>query len=104
MSSNAISGVGGIASAPLNPTFLAIQSAAKAQPATTPAPAPPASNGVQPILLVPTKPPLSSAVLAELIGQQISPYGSSVGQYSGYERPADSATATGTDHGVSSLG
>ena len=40
------------------------------------APPPPQTNSAQPILMVPTKPPLSPAVMAELIGRQSQPYGS----------------------------
>lgn len=78
MSSSAISGLGGSAAAPLTLTPEAIQALANPQTTAQPAPAPAASssNGVQPILLVPTKPPLSSAVMAELMGHQTSPYGS----------------------------
>ena len=44
--------------------------------ATAGAPSPPPqTSGTQPILMVPTKPPLSPAVMAELIGRQTSPYG-----------------------------
>jgi hypothetical protein len=44
---------------------------------------------VQPILLVPTKPPLSAAVMAELIGQQASPFASTGGPFAGGQLAGD---------------
>jgi hypothetical protein len=78
-------GLSGIAPAPPSLAIAAVQTAAKPQTTTT------ASNDVQqPILMVPTKPPLSAAVMAELIGQQTSSYGSLVGSHS-----ADQKTIAG---------
>jgi hypothetical protein len=78
-------GLSGIAPAAPSLAIAAVQTAAKPQTATT------ASNDVQqPILMVPTKPPLSAAVMAELIGQQTSSYGSLVGSHS-----ADQKTIAG---------
>jgi hypothetical protein len=104
MSSSAISGLNGIASAPLDPTFAAIQAAAKPQATTAPAPAAPAFNDTQPILLVPTKPPLSAAVMAELLGQSTSPFGSTSGGNTPVQNPVHSATAINANQTVPSLG
>jgi hypothetical protein len=98
MSSSAISGVGGTVPAPLNPTAAVAQVAAKPQTA----PAAQTANGVQPILLVPTKPPLSAAVMAELLGQPTSPYGGSVGDYTRAQKPTDATS--GTSQGLPSAG
>lgn len=104
MSSSAISGLDGIASAPFDPMVAAIQAPAKPQATTAPAPAAPAFNGVQPILLVPTKPPLSAAVMAELLGQQTSSFGGTTGSYPGDQRPVDRATSVSNNQAVPSLG
>jgi hypothetical protein len=93
MSSSAISGLSGTVAAPLNAIFATAQVSAKPQ-ATTPSAAPTA-NGGQPILLVPTKPPLSAAVMAVLIGRQTSLDGSSTGGYASNQRPLDGATTAG---------
>jgi hypothetical protein len=96
MSSSAITGLSGTASAPLNLPIIAVQAAAKTQ-ATTAAHAAAGTNDAEPILMVPTKPPLSPAVMAELIGQQSSSYGSVGGGYSSDQKPAaglPSATAS----------
>jgi len=96
MSPSAISGVGGTVSAPPTPISATPRVAAKSQTA----PAAQTANGVQPILLVPTKPPLSAAVMAELLGQQPSPYGASIGDYTRDQKPAD--TGSGSSHGTPS--
>lgn len=87
MSSSAIAGVGGTVLAPLNPISASPQAAAQPQAAQ-------AINGVQPILLVPTKPPLSAAVMAELLGQQPAPYGGSIGDYPKDQKPTDATSGT----------
>ena len=46
----------------------------QSQAATAAPSQPPQGSGTQPILMVPTKPPLSPAVMAELIGRQTSLY------------------------------
>jgi hypothetical protein len=98
MSSTAISGVGGTVSAPVTPISAAPQVAAKSQTA----PAAQTPNGVQPILLVPTKPPLSAAVMAELLGHQLSPYGTSMGDYTRDQKPTD--TTSGSSLAIPSAG
>ena len=75
-------------SAPPNPTLAVSQVAAKSHAAS----AAQAANGVQPILLVPTKPPLSAAVMAELLGQQPSPYGAGLGDYAGDQKSTVAAS------------
>jgi hypothetical protein len=91
MSSSAISGIGGTVPAVLSPTVAAIQATAQTQAAQTP----PGSNGAPPILLIPTKPPLSAAVMAALLGQQTSSYGSAIEDYARNQKQADGAPATG---------
>jgi hypothetical protein len=88
MSSSTLSALSGIAPVRIEPIFAAAQIAGQQQPTTEPAPA---FNTAQPILMVPTKPPLSPAVMAELIGQQTSPYGSVIGGPIKDQRPADGA-------------
>jgi hypothetical protein len=95
MSMSAISGISGLAPAPLDLTTVAAQAAAKPQAPTDTATAAPATNAMQPILMVPTKPPLSAAVMNELIGRQVSPYGSIVGDYGRDQAPAEGATTPG---------
>jgi hypothetical protein len=104
MSSSAIFGLSGIAPTPSDPTFAAIQAAAKPQATSAPAPAAPAFNGVQPILLVPTKPPLSAAVMAELLGQQTSPFGSAGGENARDQNPVHGTTTMSNIQPVPSLG
>jgi hypothetical protein len=100
MSSSAISGLNGMVSVPLNPTQAVLQADAKQQTVTEPASA---SSAVQPILMVPTKPPLSPAVMAELIGRQASPYGSPLADYAGGQPPQEGTTTVPIDQGVRSL-
>jgi hypothetical protein len=98
MSSSAITGLSGIAPALPSLAIATVQTAAK--PQTTPT----ASNGVQqPLLMVPTKPPLSAAVMAELIGQQTSPYGSPVRSYSANQNPIAGIPPADTSQGSPSL-
>jgi hypothetical protein len=98
MSSSAIMGLSGIAPAAPSLAIAAVQTAAKPPTAT------PASNDVQqPILMVPTKPPLSAAVMAELIGQQTSSYGSLVGSYSADQKPAAGVPSANTNQSSPSL-
>jgi len=97
MSSSAITGLSGIAPAPPSQAIAAVQTAAKPQTAPT------ASSDVQPILMVPTKPPLSAAVMAELIGQQTSSYGSLVGSYSSDQKPIAGIPAADTNQSSPSL-
>jgi hypothetical protein len=98
MSSSAISGLSGIVSAPLDAIFAAVQPSAK--PQATTAPPDPAANGAQRILLVPTKPPLSAAVMAVLIGRQTSSDSFSMGGYASNQRPADGATTAGNRQAI----
>jgi hypothetical protein len=104
MSSSAISALGGIDSAALNPIFAAIQAAAKPPASTAPAAAAPTSGAAQPILLIPTKPPLSAAVMAVLLGRQSSSDGASVGGHAGDQRPVDGGRTTGNNNPVAPLG
>ena len=97
MSSSAISGIGRIVQAPLNLASTAVQASTKPQAATEPAIPAAASNAVQPILMVPTKPPLSAAVMAELIGRQVSPYGFPLADYAGYQTPGNGPATTTID-------
>ena len=102
MSSSAITGLSGIASTPLNPPIAAVQAAASSQ--ATPAPVATDPNGVKPILMVPTKPPLSAAVMAELIGQQTSSsYGSIAGLHAGDQKSAEGVSSTTINQGGSTL-
>ncbi len=96
MSSSAISGIGGTVPAPLTPALAAIQTSAQTQAK----PSPPTANGEQPILLIPTKPPLSAAVMAALLGQQTSLYGSAVGDYTQDQKPGDNGSATAGGQGI----
>ena len=86
MSLSTISGLSGIISVPLNPSPAVLQADAQTQSTTEQAAA---SGAVQPILMVPTKPPLSPAVMAELIGRQASPYGSPLADYAGGQASGD---------------
>ena len=99
MSSSAITGLSGIAPAAPSRAIASVQTAAK-PPTTTPA----NNDAQQPILMVPTKPPLSAAVMAELIGQQTSSYGSLVGSYSTDQKSVAGIPSTAnTNQGSPSL-
>lgn len=98
MSSSTISGLSGMVSVPLSPTPAVVQTDANPQSATEPAAV---YGAAQPILMVPTKPPLSPAVMAELIGRQASPYGSPLADYAGGQ--PDLTATTPIDPGSRSL-
>ncbi len=82
MSANVISGISGVSPAPLNLTAAEVQGPAKVQSAPEVAAAQTTANATQTILMVPTRPPLSNAVLAELMGQQAAVFGSPLAQVS----------------------
>jgi len=104
MSSSAIDVVNGIASPPaLDSSLAAVQASPKPQATTTQASATPASttqasttqapatssiNGTQQILLIPTKPPLSAKVMAELLGEPMSLFGTAAGETTRDQYPA----------------
>ncbi len=76
MSSNVISGISGAAPAPVNLTSAEVQAPAKVSAAAEAAASQPGATPAQTIMMVPTRPPLSNAVMAELMGQQASVFGS----------------------------
>lgn len=95
MSSSVTSELSGIASAQLNLTSAATKASAVTQASAAAPTAASDANSTPPLLMVPTKPPLSNAVMAELIGRQSSSYGPVDGTYTGDQPAVDGTVLTG---------
>jgi len=57
-----------------------IEPPAKTQPQQDAPPTPPTINTTQTIMMIPTRPPLSNAILAELMGAHATVFGSPLAQ------------------------
>ena len=89
MLTSAISGIDGVGSAPLNSTWMGSATAATS-PAATHAPNAAAATGAgKPFLIIPTKPPLSAAIMAELMGRPVLTFGYPAGTTTGGQSPVN---------------